>query len=199
MADFRATTTRETAGTMDGLGFRRVLAAAVAVTLGSAAALLGIAGSRVSAQQAAGWHILVYTVNDSSSDLPLGLDIDEMVNASRSGVDFTVYVDGSEASAPFYASSYVPTTNEALIVDISDGAAVITQHLGELDSGSPQTLGWFVAQTLQAHPAEHTALVVWDHGLGWQGIAYDENVTAAGATSAPSYLDASELATAIDS
>ena len=37
-----------------------------------------------SRRAAAGWHILVYTVNDSSADLPLGLDIDEMVNASRS-------------------------------------------------------------------------------------------------------------------
>jgi hypothetical protein len=184
---------------MEGLGFRRVLAAVAAVALGMAAALVGIAGGRASAQQAAGWHILVYTVNDSSSDLPLGLDIDEMVNASRSGVNFTVYVDSSEASAPFYASRYVPTTNEAVIVEISGGSAVIAQRLGELDSGSPQTLGWFVAQTLRAHPAERTALVVWDHGLGWQGIAFDENVTAAGATSAPSYLDASELATAIDS
>ena len=74
----------------------------------------------------------------------------------------------------------------------------MTQRLGELDSGSPDTLGWFVAQSLTAHPAERTALVVWDHGLGWQGIAFDENVTAAGGTSAPSYLDAAELGRAVD-
>jgi Clostripain family len=175
----------------------RTLAAAAALTITAATALAGIPAGGVEAQTA-GWHIVVYTVNDSSSDLPLGLDLDEMVNASRAGVDFTVYVDGSEASAPLYASDHIPSTGEAIVVEISDGVATVTQRLGELDSGSPDTLGWFVAQTLTAHPAAHTALVVWDHGLGWQGIAFDENVTSEGATSAPSYLDAAELGAAVE-
>ena len=92
----------------------------------------------------------------------------------------------------------MPNTGEAIIVEISGGSATVTQRLGELDSGSPDTIGWFVAEGLAAHPDERTALVVWDHGLGWQGIAFDENVTATGDTSAPSYLDAAELGDAVD-
>lgn len=183
---------------MTGQQPRRATAAAVALFLGAATALAGVGAEVADAQVPPGWHVLVYTVNDSSSDLPLGVDLDEMVNASRSGVDFTVYVDSSEAAAPLYASAHVPATGEAIVVEISDGAATVTQRLGELDSGSPDTLGWFVAETLAAHPDERTALVVWDHGLGWQGIAFDENVTAAGATSAPTYLDSAELASAVE-
>ena len=183
---------------MTGQQPRRATAAAVALSLGAATALAGVGAEVADAQVPPGWHVLVYTVNDSSSDLPLGVDLDEMVNASRSGVDFTVYVDSSEAAAPLYASAHVPATGEAIVVEISDGAATVTERLGELDSGSPDTLGWFVAETLAAHRDERTALVVWDHGLGWQGIAFDENVTAAGATSAPTYLDSAELASAVE-
>jgi hypothetical protein len=142
------------------------------------------------------WHILVYTVNDSSSDLPLGFDLDEMVTASRSGIDFTVYIDSSEATMS--TSQYVPNTGGAVVVEISDGAATVTDELGELDSGSPDTLGWFVATGLQRHPTERSALVVWDHGLAWQGIAFDQDVTATGDTRRVSYLDASELSRAMD-
>jgi hypothetical protein len=184
---------------MMGRMTRRAAAAGAASTIGVATALVGLGAEAADAQMPAGWHVLVYTVNDSSSDLPLGVDLDEMVNASRSGVGFTVYVDSSEAASPLYASTHVPTTGEAIVVEISGGTATVTQRLGELDSGSPETLGWFIAETLAANPDEHTALVVWDHGLGWHGIAFDENVTASGATSAPSYLDSAELAAAVDS
>ena len=137
-----------------------------------------------------GWHILVYTVNDSSSDLPLGLDIDEMVNASRSGVNFTVYVDSSEASAPFFASRYVPTTDEAVIVEITGGSATVDAAPRRARQRLTPNDRLVRRPEAEAHPTERTALVVWDHGLGWQGIAFDENVTATGDTSAPSYLDA---------
>jgi hypothetical protein len=182
---------------MAGNTGRRVLAAAATLAIGTATTLCAAGAGAVEAQ-AAGWHVIVYTVNDSSSDLPLGLDLDEMVGASRAGIGFTVYVDSSDASTPLYGSDHVPATGEAIVVEIADGTATVVQRLGELDSGAPETLGWFVAQTLAAHPAERTALVVWDHGLGWQGIAFDENVTADGSTSAPSYLDAAELGSAIE-
>lgn len=181
---------------MNGL-LARAARATTASAIGAAAIFGGLAAATVDAQVAA-WHVLVYTVNDSSSDLPLGLDIDEMVNASRSGVSFTVYVDSSTASSSFFESRYVPNTDEAVIVEISGGTATVTQRLGELDSGSPDTLGWFAAQALQAHPAERTAFVIWDHGLGWQGIAFDEDVTMSGPSRRPSYLDAAELGSALE-
>lgn len=181
---------------------RRLAAAAVASAIGAACAFAGVASFEsaniADAQSVPGWHILVYTVNDSSADLPLGLDLDEMVNASRSGVNFTVYVDSSDASAAMFESAHIPNEGGAVIVEISGGAATITQRMGELDSGSPDTLGWFIATSLIAHPAEKTALVVWDHGDGWKGIAFDEDVSATGDSRRVSYLDAAELGSAMD-
>jgi Clostripain family len=179
----------------------RLLAAATATAALAAAAAVGpgVLDHALAAQSAApaGWHILVYAVNDSSADLPLGLDLDEMINASRSGISFTVYVDGSSASSPTFASIAVPRTDEALIVEIANGAATVTQHLGELDSGSADTLGWFIAQGLEAHPNERIGVVVWDHGSGWQGVGFDEDVTATGGSRNTTYIDADELGTAM--
>ena len=181
--------------------FGRLLAAATATVALAAGAAVGpgVLDHALAAQTAtpAGWHILVYAVNDSSADLPLGLDLDEMINASRSGISFTVYVDGSSASSPTFASIAVPRTDEALIVEIANGAATVTQHLGELDSGSADTLGWFIAQGLEAHPDERVGLVVWDHGSGWQGVGFDEDVTDTGGSRGTTYIDADELGTAM--
>ena len=137
-----------------------VAAAITASALAGVAAQAGVAG----AQAVPGWHVLVYAVNDSSSDLPLGLDIDEMINASRSGVNFSVYVDSSDASAPDFHSQSLVNEGGAVIVEITNGTATVVDRRGELDSGSPDTLGWFVATSLLAHPAEKTAFVGWDHG-----------------------------------
>jgi hypothetical protein len=172
---------------------------ATAVTVASSLAGVAVLGAgSAGAQAVAGWHVLVYAVNDSTSDLPLGLDLDEMINASRSGVNFSVYMDSSDASAPDFHSQTVQNEGGAAILEISGGTATVTQRMGELDSGSPDTLGWFVATSLLAHPAERTAFVAWDHGSGWQGIAFDEDVTASGDYRNTSALDAAELGSAME-
>lgn len=174
---------------------RRLAAAAGLVALAAGAA---IPIDPVSAAPAGGeWHVFVYIVNDSEGQLPYGQDIEEMLVASMAGVDFTVYLDSSEVAGPRLTTAHVPNTNEAMIIEIADGAARVTQSLGELDSGSPDTLGWFLAQGLIAHPAEHNALVVWDHGAGWNGIAIDEDVTATGSRRS-SKLDPDGITTALN-
>lgn len=178
-------------------GWARHRAAAAVLTIGMSAVAAAVPWSQpASAQLAPGWHLLVYTVNDSTSDLPLGTDIDEMVAASRSGVSFTVYIDSSEAT--WSTSQAVENTGDAVVVEIAGGTATVVQQLGEVDSGSPDTLAWFIADTLSRHQTEKVGLVIWDHGLGWRGIAFDEDVTADGATRRVSYIDAAELGHAME-
>ena len=149
------------------------------------------------AAPASGWHVFVYIVNDSESQLPYGQDIDEMIVASTaSGIDFTVFLDSSELAGPALSTTAVPNTGEALVIEIADGALTVTQRLGELDSGSPDTLAWFLATGLIAHPTSQTALVLWDHGAGWNGIGFDEDVGPDGSRRASS-LDSADLTLAI--
>lgn len=46
--------------------------------------------------------------------------------------------------------------------------------LGELNMGSPRTLVDFVTWGVETYPAEHYALIFWDHGASWPGIASDD-------------------------
>lgn len=48
------------------------------------------------------------------------------------------------------------------------GADETVEDIGDADSGSPQTLLDFVRWAAEKAPAERHALVVWNHGSGWQ-------------------------------
>jgi hypothetical protein len=47
-------------------------------------------------------------------------------------------------------------------------AGDVTKNLGNADSGKPQTMLDFIRWAKQKAPAERYALVVWNHGSGWQ-------------------------------
>ena len=86
------------------------------------------------------------------------------------------------------------------IVEISGG----TGHGHAADRRARQRITGH-ARLVRRHQAcsptrpRRTALVVWDHGLGWQGIAFDEDITAAGGYQRTRrHLDAAELGSAMD-
>jgi catechol 2,3-dioxygenase-like lactoylglutathione lyase family enzyme len=43
------------------------------------------------------------------------------------------------------------------------------------DAGRPESLTDFARWAIEHYPAEHYALVVWNHGAGWSGVSYDDN------------------------
>ena len=43
------------------------------------------------------------------------------------------------------------------------------------DAGRPESLVDFNKWAIEHYPAEHYALVVWNHGAGWSGVSYDDN------------------------
>jgi hypothetical protein len=47
--------------------------------------------------------------------------------------------------------------------------------LGEIDSGNPQTLIDFATWAIGQYPADHYALIMGDHGAGWDGGWYDDD------------------------
>ena len=73
-----------------------------------------------------------------------------------------------------------------------DGKGEERENLGpDVDSGSPQTLLDFVRWAKAKAPAERYALIIWNHGSGWDPLDFDElyeHVKSAGVT--PRELDA---------
>jgi hypothetical protein len=52
--------------------------------------------------------------------------------------------------------------------------STLIQDLGELNMGDPGILYSFGQWATQAYPAQHYALVLWDHGSGYPGVCFDD-------------------------
>ena len=74
-----------------------------------------------------------------------------------------------------------------------DAATLVSdlESLGELNTGDPATLTNFIDWSTENHAADNYALVIWDHGGGLSGIAWDD-------TDNHDHLDLSEIKSSID-
>jgi hypothetical protein len=102
-----------------------------------------------------------------------------------------------------YPSSTFDGTRRYLITHDTNTNQVSSQLLQDLgsgvDMGKPETLNTFINWAQDHYPADHTALILWNHGNGWQrsrltpavsrGISYDDEFNSA--------IDAWQLAQAI--
>ena len=59
--------------------------------------------------------------------------------------------------------------------DPSTITSSLLADLGEVNMGSPDVLADFLTWGIDTFPANQYALVVWDHGAGWNGIAFDSD------------------------
>ena len=53
--------------------------------------------------------------------------------------------------------------------------SVIKERVPNVDHGSSEALANFGKWATENYPAEHYALMIWNHGSGWTGISYDDN------------------------
>jgi hypothetical protein len=54
---------------------------------------------------------------------------------------------------------------------VEKGSLSLLADLGELDMSDGATLRDFVASTVVSYPAEHYALIIWNHGQGWKSAS----------------------------
>jgi hypothetical protein len=125
----------------------------------------------------ADWTIAVYL--DADNDLEkFGLmDIDEMELGLRGNVNVIVLIDRAEG----YDTADGDWTDARVYRVVPDQekgvirSSVIARP-GEVNMGDPAVLQAFVATTLKSFPAKRTALILWNHGGGWQAHAVDHGV-----------------------
>jgi len=123
------------------------------------------------------WTIMVYL--DADNDIDLGLfespygskgiaDFNEMeMVGSTSDVAVVVQMDRLNSSAVRYL---VMKDNDTRIV-----GSPMLQDLGEVNMGDPDTLTDFIRWAVTNFWARRYCLIIWDHGLGFQGVCKDWN------------------------
>src|SRR4051794_33889859 len=127
------------------------------------------------------WTVMVYVAGYNSLTSFAGKDLAEMRKVGS----------GDELRVTAFVKRLEQQASHRIVVG-KDGKNEERENLGpDVDSGSPQTLVDFIRWSKAKAPAERYALVIWNHGSGWDPLDFDElyeHVKAAGVT--PRELDA---------
>jgi hypothetical protein len=118
------------------------------------------------------WTFLVYM--NSDNDLYrfsfLNMMQMEMVGSSA-GVNIVVQRDPEPKDMP--TTRYFVTQNLKPVP--AKIFSQVVQTLPETDMGNSQTLADFLTWGVKNYPAKKYAVIIWNHGAGWQGVSYDDN------------------------
>lgn len=130
------------------------------------------------------WNYLVYMDGDNNLEDYVTHDLNELeVAGSTADVNVLVLADRIDGYADddgdWTGSRYyrMETDTDDTVV-----SSPVAEDLGEVDMGDPAVLAAFLDWAGTHYPADHTALVLWDHGSGWDftaaapppGIAEDD-------------------------
>jgi hypothetical protein len=109
------------------------------------------------------WTFMVYMAGYNNLSPFAAADLQEMRKVgSTDEVKVAVFVKRLEENSAHH------------IIVGKDGADELSVPLGNIDSGQPQTLLDFIRWAVKTAPAERYALVVWNHGSGWEPGDLDE-------------------------
>ena len=137
--------------------------------------------------RAVDWLVLVYMDADNNLDSFADGDLKEIGSLTYNpSVKVAVLVDKYGNTGGF-------------IYETDDnGKLVLSRTIPEPNMGDPQTLSDFVSEFEQNYPANHTVLIVWDHGTGWKSTVSSQNFKVAAVDDTDSdYLYTYELQEAL--
>nr|MCS5583729.1 clostripain-related cysteine peptidase [Pseudomonadales bacterium] len=165
------------------------------LSLTEAAPIVSYDDSNLEPGETRSWNVMVYIAADNNLE-SFGLDdINEMEAATGSGssdVYVTALIDRIDGFSS--ADGDWTDTRRGQIVSDSSTSTISSNlaSLGELNTGDPNTLTDFINWSATNYPAENHALVIWNHGGGYDGAAWDD-------TNGGDNLTLSEVTSAIDS
>jgi len=140
---------------------------------------------RVAEAAKANWVVMIYMAADNNLEGYAYLDLEELEHVgSGNGVIFIVLVDRSDK--PYENVLEEHGLGPQVFGDWSDARILLVEkhpepgigskvlaRLGEVNTGDPETLVRFVRFVAQRYPASHYALIMWNHGSGFN-VAVDE-------------------------
>jgi hypothetical protein len=139
-----------------------------------------VAPTRAPVAGGADWTVLVYLDGDNNLEKDALADFNEMERAGSSErVKIVVEFDRVHQNGPEDDTSNGDwDTTKRFLVQQDDDRRTITSKelddLGEQNMGDPQTLVDFVSWGVKEFPAQRYALILWDHGSSWAGVAFDD-------------------------
>ncbi len=122
------------------------------------------------------WTFMVYIGGDNNLSEAAEKDIEEMRTATfGSDVNVVVLAELSNQYS-FSPPGYLGDFNTHLLEVSGQTVTDVGGALGNLNMGDPATLEWVIETVSGNYPADHYALVIWDHGNGWKNTRWPAEV-----------------------
>ncbi|MCC6442126.1 MAG: hypothetical protein IT210_01580 [Armatimonadetes bacterium] len=133
------------------------------------------------------WTVLVYMDADNDLEEFSILNIRQMERlGSNDNIALVVQVDRRPGFYTDVQNDWTGTRRYYITKDPTDDNIIRSQPLadmGEVDMGNPDRLKEFIQWGANAYPAQHYAVILWNHGAGWRkghaadpgrGVLYDD-------------------------
>lgn len=122
------------------------------------------------------WTFMVYLDADNNLESAGIKDINEMEEVgSSNNLAIIVQID---RIAGFDSSNQNWTETRRYYVRKDENTETIgssmLENMGEQNMGDKTTLTSFVTWAIQTYPANHYAIILWDHGGGYPGVCWDD-------------------------
>jgi hypothetical protein len=129
------------------------------------------------------WTVMVYMAGDNgkvfnTSAGPIRL-MAEMATAGYKDLWKMGQVGTTDTCA---VTCLFDTQRGSYLVEVRKGNGMsnsIVQPIGEVNTGDPQNLSNFIIRSIRDYPADHYALIFWNHGQGWLDVDVYAGVRAA--------------------
>ncbi|EFO81226.1 FHA domain containing protein [Oscillochloris trichoides DG-6] len=126
----------------------------------------------------AAWTVMVYLDGDNNLESDALTDFAEMARVgSDDQINIVVQLDrvaSSESWDDTSAGDWDGTKRFLVEPGMRPTEENALEDLGELNMGDPDVLADFIAWGVESYPAQRYAVILWDHGASWLGIASDD-------------------------
>jgi hypothetical protein len=120
------------------------------------------------------WLVILYSAGDNNLASLLYQDINELesVGSDENTHIVTIADQGNQWNAAFKGAKvfYLKKDN-----DMSKINSPLLKNLGQVNTADPQFMASSIAEIIKKFPAEHIAIIIGDHGAGWQGAIEDDS------------------------
>ena len=120
------------------------------------------------------WTFMIYMAGDNGRVFQTATGPIRLMAEMTSAGYKDIWKMGQVGSTPAVAVTCLfDTLHGSYQVEVRKGngmSSSLVQPLPALNMGDPQNLRDFVIRSINEYPAEHYALILWNHGLGWLDI-----------------------------
>jgi hypothetical protein len=119
------------------------------------------------------WLVILYSAGDNNLASFLHQDINELesVGSDENTHIVTIADQGKQWDAAFKGAKvfYLKKDN-----DMSKINSPLLKNLGQVNTADPKFMASYITEIIKKFPAEHIAIIIGDHGSGWQGAIEDD-------------------------